>query len=211
MSTYDLEEQEQIEALKAWWKRNGTVVMLAATVFFATVAGVQGWRYYQNTQSAKASMAYGVMQSVLRSGDIKRIRDAAGQVMELYPNTAYAPRAALVAASVNFDNGDIQSAKAQLQWAIERTKETEVRDIAKLRLAGVLLDEKKYPEAQKLMDEQPGSSFVALFADLKGDILVAQGKNAEARAAYQTAFDKSSEKSQYRQIIQMKLDGLGGK
>ncbi|MBS4096669.1 MAG: tetratricopeptide repeat protein [Sulfuricella sp.] len=211
MATYDLEEQEQIDALKTWWKQNGTMVILAATVFFATVVGVQGWRYYQNTQSAKASLSYGILQSVARGGDIKRVRDAAGQVMEQYPSTAYATRAALIVAGVNYDSGDVQSAKAQLQWAIDHTKESEVRDIARLRLAGVLLDEKKYPEAQKLMDEQSGPSFTGLFADLKGDILAAQGKATEARAAYQTAFDKSGEKSQYRQIIQMKLDSLGGK
>lgn len=211
MSTYDLEEQEQIDALKAWWKRNGTMVILAATVFFATVAGVQGWRYYQNTQATKASMAYGILQSVLRGGDIKRIRDAAGQLMEQYPSTAYASRAALIAAAVNYDAGDVQSAKAQLQWAIEHTKENEVRDVAKLRLAGVLLDEKKYPEAQKLMTEQPSQSFAGLFADMQGDIWLAQGKNAEARTAYLAALEKSGEKSQYRQIIQMKLDSVGGK
>lgn len=211
MSTYDLEEQEQIDALKAWWKRNGTMVILAVTVFFGTVAGVQGWRYYQNTQSIKASTAYGMLQGVLRSGDIKRIRDAAGQVMEQFPSTAYASRAALIAATANYEAGDVQSAKAQLQWAIEHSKEGEVGDIAKLRLAGVLLDEKKYPEAQKLMDDQPSQGFVGLFADLKGDILLAQGKVVEARTAYQTALDKSGEKSQYRQIVQMKLDSVGGK
>lgn len=210
MSTYDLEEQEQIDALKAWWKRNGNTVIIAATVFFATVAGVQGWRYYQNTQATKASMAYGILQSVLRSGDVKRIRDAAGQVMEQYPNTAYAPRAALVAAAVNHDAGDMQSATAQLQWAIERSKESEVRDMARLRLAGLLLDEKKFGEAQKLVDEQPGAAFAGLFADMKGDILLAQGKNDEAKAAYKTALEKAGEKGQYRQLIQMKLDALGG-
>lgn len=211
MSTYDLEEQEQIDALKAWWKRNGTMVILAVTIFFGTVAGVQGWRYYQNTQAIKASTAYGVLQGVLRSGDIKRIRDAAGQVMEQFPSTAYGSRAALIAAAANYDAGDVQSAKAQLQWAIEHSKESEVSDIAKLRLAGVLLDEKKYTEAQKLVDEQPGQGFAGLFADLKGDILAAQGKAAEARTAYLTALDKAGEKSQYRQIIEMKLDSVGGK
>ena len=209
MATYDLEEQEQIDIIKTWWKRNGNMVMLAVAVFAATVAGVQGWRHYQNGQTTKASMMYEVLQSTEKSADAKKIREAAGQIIEQYPGTAYAPRAALIAAKTNYDFGDVQSAKAQLQWVVEHAKEDAVRDIARLRLAGVLLDEKNYADALKQVEAQSNPAFIALFADLKGDILVAQGKNAEARTAYQTALDKIGAKSPYRQLIQMKQDGLG--
>ncbi len=210
MATYDLEEQEQIEVLKAWWKRNGNTVILAVAVFTATVAGLQGWRYYQNSLAVKASMMYEVLQNVAKSGDAKKTRDAAGQIMEQFPSTPYAPRAALLAAKSNYDNGDVQSAKAQLQWAAEQAKEDGVRDMARLRLAGVLLDEKNYGDALKQLEKPSSSAFGALFADLQGDILAAQGKTAEARSAYQTAVEKTGEKSPYRQLIKMKQDGLGG-
>lgn len=210
MAAYDLEEQEQIDVLKAWWKRNGNTVILAVTVFVAIVAGVQGWRYYQNSQAVKASMMYELLQNAAKSGDAKRTRDAAGQIMEQYSGTAYASRAALMAAKSNYDNGDVQSAKAQLLWAVEHTKEDEVRDMARLRLAGVLLDEKNYADAQKQLATGSSPAFTALFSDLQGDILAAQGKTAEARSAYQAAVDKIGEKSPYRQLIKMKLDGLGG-
>lgn len=210
MAAYDLEEQEQIDVLKAWWKRNGNTVILAVTVFAATVAGVQGWRYYQNSQAAKASMMYELLQNAAKSGDAKKTRDAAGQIMEQYSGTAYAPRAALMAAKSNYDNGDVQSAKAQLLWAVEHAKEDEVRDMARLRLAGMLLDEKNFADALKQAASGSSPAFGALFSDLQGDILAAQGKTAEARVAYQTAVDKIGEKSPYRQLIKMKLDGLGG-
>lgn len=210
MATYDLEEQEQIDILKAWWKRNGNLVILAVTVFAVTLSGAQGWRYYQHSQTAKASMMFEVLQSVTKSGDTKKTRDAAGQIMEQHPGSPYAARAALIAAKANHDSGDVQSAKAQLQWAVDHAKEDEVRDIASLRLAGQLLDEKKYAEALKLVDLKPVPSFVALFADMKGDILVAQGKPTEARVAYQVAMDKIGEKSPYRQLVKMKMENLGG-
>lgn len=209
MATYDLEEQEQIDIIKTWWKRNGNTVLLALAVFAVTVAGVQGWRQYQNGQVTKASMMYEVLQGVAKSADAKKTREAAGQIMEQYPSTAYAPRAALIAAKTNYDAGDVQSAKAQLQWAAEHAKEEAVRDMARLRLAGVLLDEKNYAEALKQVEAPSNPAFVALFADLKGDILAAQGKNTEARSAYQVALDKIGAKSPYRQLIQMKQDGLG--
>lgn len=206
---YDLEEQEQIDVLKAWWKRNGTTVLLAVAVFAAVVAGMQGWRFYQKSQQQQAALVYEAVQSAVQGKDLKRIRDAAGQLIEKYPGTPYATRAALLAAGANYESGDAKSAKAQLQWVVEHAKEEGARDIARLRLAGILLDEKNYAEALKALEANPSQAFAGLFADLKGDVLAAQGKTADARAAYQAALEKIDAKSPYRQIVQMKLDGLG--
>ncbi|MGE5027939.1 MAG: tetratricopeptide repeat protein, partial [Betaproteobacteria bacterium] len=128
-----------------------------------------------------------------------------------YPGTPYATRAALLAAGANLESGDAKSAKAQLQWVTEHAKEEGARDIARLRLAGILLDEKNYAETMKQLESPHEKAFDGLFADLKGDTLAAQGKMGEARAAYQAALDKMDEKSAYRQVVQMKLDGLGAR
>lgn len=208
---YDLEEQEQLDVLKDWWKRNGTTVLLAVGVFAAAVTGMQGWRYYQKNQQQQAAMVYEAVQIGAQTKDIKRIRDAAGQLIEKYPGTPYAARAALLAAGANLESGDAKSAKAQLQWVTEHAKEEGARDIARLRLAGILLDEKNYAEAAKQLESKHEKAFAGLFADLKGDVLAAQGKTAEARAAYQAALEKMDEKSAYRQVVQMKLDGLGAR
>ncbi|MHB1292197.1 MAG: YfgM family protein [Sulfuricella sp.] len=206
---YDLEEQEKLDELKAWWKTNGTTVMLAVAVVVAVVAGMQGWRVYQKNQQRQAALAYEALQSGVQSKDTKRIREAAGQLIEKYPGTPQASRSALLAAGVNYESGDAKSAKAQLQWVIDHAKEEGARDIARLRLAGILLDEKSYGEAMKTLEASHEKAFDGLFFDLKGDLLAAQGKRADARVAYQAALEKTDEKSAYRQVVQMKLDGLG--
>jgi predicted negative regulator of RcsB-dependent stress response len=115
----------------------------------------------------------------------------------------------LAAARAAFDTGAAADAAARLQWAIDHGKDDLLRDVAQLRLAAVMLDQKKYDEALKLLDAKHGEAMTSLYADLKGDVLVAEGKNAEARGAYQLALDKSDAKSSYRSYIQIKLDGLG--
>lgn len=206
---YDLEEQEKVDELKAWWKKNGTTVMLAVAVFAAVAAGMQGWRVYQNNQQRQAALAYEAVQSGVRNKDTKRIRDAAGQLIEKYPGTPQASRSALLAAGVNYEAGDAKSAKAQLQWVIDHAKEEGARDIARLRLAGILLDEKSFEEAMKTLEGSHEKAFDGLFSDLKGDVLTAQGKMADARVAYKAALEKMDEKSAYRQVVEMKLNGLG--
>ncbi|MBI2314364.1 MAG: tetratricopeptide repeat protein [Betaproteobacteria bacterium] len=209
MATYDHQEQETIDALKEWWTENGTLVLLAAAAFVISVAGVQGWRYYKKSQSEQAAQAYAAVQEAAAGRDLKKIRDAAAAVTDNFSATAYAPRAALIAARASAEGGDLQSARLQLQWVLDHASEAELKDVAQLRLAGVLLDEKKHDEALRLLDAKRGDSFEALYQDLRGDILTAQGKTAEARAAYRKALEILERASPYRAVVQAKLDGLG--
>jgi predicted negative regulator of RcsB-dependent stress response len=139
---YDLEEQEKIEALKSWWAQYGTLVVVAALAAALSVAAFQGWRYYRQSQAVAAVTLYEQLDQAERAGEHKRVRDIAGQITGTYGSTVYAGFAALSAARASFDTGDLAAAKSQLQWVMDRAKEQEVRDIARLRLAGVLLDEK---------------------------------------------------------------------
>lgn len=207
---YDLDEQEQVDALKDWWKRNGNAVIWGVAIAAAAAAGIQGWRYYQKSQLQQAALVYEVVQDGLQAKDVKKVREAAGQVMEKYPSTPYAARSALLAAATNYQAGDAKSAKAQLQWTIDHAKEDALRDEARLSLARILLDEKDYGAAMKLLEQPDSAAFAGLYADLRGDLLQAQGKAADARTAYTTALEKLDQKSGYRQLVQMKLDALGG-
>jgi len=209
MSVHDLEEQERIDAIKAWWKQYGNTVTLGIAVFAAVMAGTQGWRWYKQKQNVEAASVYQAVQAAAQADDVKKIRETAGAIIEKYPSTSYATRAALEAARANYETGDAKSAKAQLQWVIEHATELQARDVARLRLAGVLLDEKNYAEAVKLLDASHDAAFDALYADMKGDVLAAQGKMVEARTAYQTALSKIDEKSAFRKFVELKLDGLG--
>lgn len=206
---YNFQEQEQLEAVKSWWARYGTLVMVVLIACLLTVAAFQGWRYYRHHQSLSAATLYEQMAQAERLSEHKKVRDIAAQITDKYARTPYAAMAALSAARAAFETGDLAAAKAQLQWVIDNAREEEVREVARLRLAGVLLDEKKYDEALTLVKGTNSAAFAALHADMRGDILLAQGKRGEARAAYRQALEKSDVKSPYRPMIQAKLDALG--
>jgi predicted negative regulator of RcsB-dependent stress response len=209
MAALDLQEQEQLEGLKAWWNDNGNFVLGVVLIVVIVVGGWRGWHYYQAKQANEAATLFEQFNEQLASNDAKRINDAAAAVMDRYSGTIYASRAALTAAQVNEQSKAIPQAKTQLQWVLDHTAEAGLKDIAHLRLASILLDEKNYTDAMKHLDATHPAAFDGLYADLKGDVLNAQGKNDEARAAYQAAYDKTDAKSSYRQLIQMKLDDLG--
>jgi predicted negative regulator of RcsB-dependent stress response len=208
MAVYDLEEQEKIDTLKSWWRSYGTLVMIIIGAFVAGIAGVQAWNYYQKQKTEQAAELYDSVLQVQGSGDPKKIGDAARLLMEGFPSSGYASRAALISARASVDSGDLQTTKSRLQWTLDNSKEDELKDLVRFRLAGILADEKKYSEALGLLETTHGASFDGLYADLKGDILSTTGKIAEARAAYQTALSKMSVKGTYYNIVQMKLDAL---
>lgn len=209
MAALDLQEQEQLEALKAWWKEYGNLVVGLVLAVVVALGGWRGWHYYQNQQAGGAATLYAQFITQLESNNIKRVNDAAAEVMGKYASTPYASRAALAAAQANQQVKDVARAKTQLQWVIDHAGENGLKDVARLRLAAVLLDETRYADALKLLEETHLASFDGLYADLKGDVLSAQGKAAEAKAAYKLAYDKTDAKSTYRNLIQMKLDALG--
>lgn len=210
MATYDLDEQERLDELKSWWKRWGNLLMIGLAVAIAAAAG---WRYWQNhtlTQTLEAATVYEKLTQSLAANDAKGAREAGSMLIDQYKGTAYAPRAALLLAKLNVVGKDMKSAQAQLEWAAANSKEPAIKDLARLRLAGVQLDQKQYEAAQKTLSGTHSDAFAPRFDDLKGDVLLAQGKQAEARAAYQAAFGKMKEDNPYRNIVELKLDALGG-
>jgi len=207
----DLEEQEQVAELKAWWTTHGNVVLAVVIAAAVAVVGWQGWRWYQHNRAAQASMLYDTLTKAAQAGDAKALRDAAGTLVESYPRTLYASMGALLAAKFYFERNDLKNAKAQLQWVIEHAPSEDFRDLARLRLAAVLLDEKAYDEALKLLDVPHAPAYDAQYAALKGDVLVAKNQLAEARAAYRLALEKADQRdSPFRESVRMRLEALGG-
>jgi len=208
---YDLEEQEQLASVKGWWHDNGTRVLTAIAVAAIAGSAWQGWRLWQADQARQAGAQYEVLIKAAQEGDAKALRDAGGTLVESFPRTLYASMGALVAARFNVDHADLKNAKAQLQWVVERSPSDELRDLARLRLAAVLLDEKSHDEALALLEAKHAEPLDAQYAALKGDILVAKNKAAEAKAAYRLALEKSDQRSAaFRDSVQLRLDALGG-
>lgn len=210
MATYDLEEQEQMDELKAWWKRWGSLTMLAVAIVLAAGAGWRYWQHQTATQTTEAAVIFGKLTESVQQNNLKSAREVGAVLIDKYSRTAYAPRAALILAKLNFDNKDVRSAQAQLEWVIAHTNEAALKDLARLRLASVLLDQKQYDGALKQLASPHSDAFGFRFDDLKGDVLSAQGKTAEARTAYQAAFDKTKVENPYRNIVELKLDAMGG-
>ena len=209
MAHYDLEEQEQIDTLKTWWKMYGNLVTGLVMAASLAVVGWQGWNWYQGGQSAKAAAIYGVLEQAAAAGDAQKVKAAAGELAEKFGRTAYASLGAMVAAKQSFDAGDLKTAKTQLIWVAENGK-NEVRDLARLRLAAVQLDEQAYDEALKQLEAAHAAAFDARFLELKGDVLAAQGKKPEALAAYKAAQAKSEGKTGVgSELLQQKIDSMG--
>lgn len=205
---YDLEEQEQIDELKAWWKQNGKMISTLVIALLVAYSAYQGWHYYQNKQAVEASAQYQEL-TVLDEKDLKSIQAKSAVLMDEFASTPYAGRAALLAAKANYQANDAKSAKAQLDWAIKNAKETSVSALASLQLANILAEEKDFEGALKLLNAPHDAGFDGLFADLKGDVLVSLGKNADAKLAYEEALAKLDQHGKFRVLTQQKLESLG--
>jgi predicted negative regulator of RcsB-dependent stress response len=210
MSAYDLEQQEQLAAVKAWWKQYGGLVLLAIALPLAAAAAWNGWQWYQRSKVAEASLVYAELQRVAGTADLKKMRDAAGTLLESYPRTIYAPLAALASAKAHFEANDLKTARVQLQWVVDNGRDPEIQTIARLRLATLLLDEKAYDDALKVLDAKHDAAFAGRVLEVRGDVLAAAGRKADARAAYRAALEKSDPRDAAgRDLLQFKLDSLG--
>jgi predicted negative regulator of RcsB-dependent stress response len=210
MAAYDLEEQEKIDDLRAWWDRYGGAVTVGVVLAALVIGGVQGWRWWAGSRAAEASVLYQAVSEAARKNDPAKGKDAMMQLVDKFGGTAYAPRAALVYAKMQFDAGDKAGAKSQLTWVVDHADEDELKAIARYRLAEIQLDGGQADEALKTLDAKRPDPFNGLYADLRGDALAAAGRTADSRAAYQEALAALDPKSPYRAYVQVKLDAAGG-
>jgi predicted negative regulator of RcsB-dependent stress response len=211
MAVYDLEEQESIDALKAWWSQYGRLVIAAVVAFVIGIGGVQVWRHQKEQKAVAAATAFAELEEAVRADDAKKSAEMSRKVAADFNGTTYAARGAILAARVSFEAGDTAVAEELLRLAVAAAKEEPVRALANLRLSAVLLDLGRHDEALKALTSPPSEAFAALFADARGDVLVAQGKIDEARSAYQLALDKLPKTNAWRNVVEIKRDALGGK
>ncbi len=210
MATHlDLEEQEQLDQLKAFWKKYGNLATWVLIAVLGAFAAWNGWNYWQRDQAVKAGSMYDELDAAAQAGDADRAARVFADMQSRYPRTAFTQQGGLLAAKVQFEKGQLEAARTTLGWVSENATETEYRTVARLRLAGLLLDEKKYDEALKQLDAASAKEFAPLVDDRRGDVLQGQGKKDEARAAYQKAWAAMDPKVEYRRLIEAKLNALG--
>jgi predicted negative regulator of RcsB-dependent stress response len=210
MATHlDLEEQEQLDQLKAFWKQYGNLITWGLTLVLAGFAAWNGWNWWQRDQAVKAGAMFDELEKAAIAGEASKAAGIFKDLRERYPRTAVAQQGGLLAAKVQFEKGQADEAAASLAWVAGNAKEAEYQTVARLRLAGLLADQKKFDEALKQLDGASAKEFEALVADRRGDILLAQGKTEEAKAAFRKAWDTMDPKVEYRRLIDAKLTSLG--
>ena len=204
----NLQEQEQLDDIKAFWKQYGNPITWVITACLLGFAGWNVWGWYQRDQAVKASAMFDELDKAVAVGDADKAGRVFGDLKQRFGGTSFAQQGGLLAARLQYEKGQVDNARASLGWVADNAAEDEYRAIARLRLAGVLLDAKQFEPALKVLDAVTGKDFVALVADRRGDVLLAQGKKDEARSAYQAAFKAMSETQDYRRLIEAKLTAL---
>lgn len=208
-SHLDLEEQEQLDQLKHFWAKFGNLITWVLLIVLTAYAGWNGWQYWQRDQSAKAGGIYDELDRAAQAADAERVTKVWADLQSRYPSTAFAEQGGMLAAKVQLDKGQADAARATLEWVAANAKEDEYRALARLRLAGVHLEAKRYDDALKLVTNDVPEAFAALAADRRGDILQAQAKTADAVAAYQQAWKALGKDVDYRRLVEAKLVALG--
>ena len=207
--SYDFEEQERLAELKAWWEDNRIYVFALAGLAIAALVGWEGWKLWKSRQAEEAATLHRPVAAAAKANDAKRVADAGKALIDRQPRSFYASEAALMIAKNAFEAGNLAEARKQLAWVVDHGVD-ELRGVARLRLAAVALDEKKYDEALKILDGNKDDAFAASVADLRGDVMLAQGRTDEARANYKLAVDKAGARSPVKGIAETKLAALGG-
>lgn len=208
-SHLDLQEQEQIDQLKDFWKRWGNPITWLITLVLVAFAGWQAWQWYQRDQGAKAAAMYGEFDRALQAQDLDKAAAAFGDLKGRFASTGYTAQAGLQVAKLQLDKSKADDAKQSLTWVADQGSEPAYRDIARLRLAGLQLDAKQFDEAAKTLDGIKSPEFAALAADRRGDLLLLQGKRDEAKAQYQKALAGLEKAQDYRTVVESKLATLG--
>lgn len=205
----DLEEQEQLDQIKHLWQRYGNAITWLLILVLAGFAGWNGWQYWQRTQAAKAAALFDEVDRAAKAGDMSRLERAFGDIRGNYATTSYAQQAGLLAGKALYEKGNVDAAKAALTWVADKSSDAGYQAMARLRLAGVLLDAKEYDQALQQLSGSFAGEFAALAADRRGDILAAQDKKSEAIAEYRKAYAGMDARMDYRRMVEVKLNALG--
>jgi len=205
----DLQEQEQLDELKAFWNQHGNLITAVLVIVVGAYLAWLGWNAWQRDQGAKAGSMYDELDRAAQGGDADRAGRIFADMKERFPRTTFTVQGGLLAAKTAAEKGQLEAARGDLAWVAESGAESEYRSIARLRMAGILLDDKKYDEALKQLDGIESPEFAALVADRRGDVLAGAGRLEQAKAAYRAAWDAMDEKVAYRQAIEAKLNVLG--
>lgn len=205
MSAYS--DQDEVEKLKEWLKNYGGALLIGVLLGLGLLFGNKYWTRYQERQREAASAIYTQMLKDVQESKADAARTAGKQLVDDYVRTPYAGMAALMLARLSYEADDAAAARGHLQWAIDHATDDAVKQTARLRLGQLLIADRKYDAALKLVQtDAPG--FEAEYQELKGDAYAGLGKTKEARAAYDEALRSLGPNSPARALVEMKRDNV---
>ncbi len=205
----DLEEQEQLDQLKAFWSQYGNLITWVLIALMAAFAGWNVYQRWQTSQAAQAAALYDELDRVVKARETDKIARVFSDMKDKFGGTAYAQQAGLLAAKALFESGKVEESKAALAWVADKSPDEGYQAIAKLRLVSVLVDAKAFDEALAQLAKPLPLEFAALAADRRGDIYMLQGKKAEARTEFEKAYKAFDPSTEYRRLVEVKLNALG--
>jgi predicted negative regulator of RcsB-dependent stress response len=205
----DLEEQEQLDQLKAFWAQYGNMISWVLIVVFGSIAAYNGWQFWQRKQATDAAVLYDTLEQAAKKPDLQVLERSLADMQDKFSGTTYANQAGLLAAQVLFEKGDATKAMAALQGVANKPVDDGYAALARLRMAGLHLDAKAFDLALKALEGSVPKSFDALFADRKGDVFAAQNKRDEAIAEWKKAYTALDETLEYRRMLEIKLNSFG--
>ena len=206
---YDLEEQESLAEIKAWWDKWGTLILSVVTAACLAASAYQGWRWYQAKESAEAGTLYAQMVQASNAKDYSRAVAIGDRLSSEYASTAYAGIGALLAARSAESEGKSEEAVKALTRITGSDKYPELKTIAAVRLAGIYLDEGKFDDALNALKAIPvEKNDIALIEDRRGDILLAKGEVAAAKTSWETALKNCPVTSPIAGVLTTKLESL---
>ena len=208
-SHLDLEEQEQLDELKHFWKQYGNAITWVLIAVMGSYVGWNGYQYWQRQQATKASALFDEVERTAASGDVAKLERSLEDMKERFPQTTFAAQSALLAAKVFQQNEKMEAAQSALKWASEKSADEASAQLARIRLANLQAQQKAYDEALKTLSKPFTPAFAGLAADVQGDISVAQNKTAEAVKAYSDAWTQLADNAEYRRLVAAKLNALG--
>jgi len=201
-------EEEQIEAVKEWWKENGLSIFAGIAIGVGAVFGWRAWGAYQLEQAAEASRLYEEMVIASSTDDAGKAAESAKLIVTDYGSTSYAFFAELMLAKQAVADNNLDEAETQLRSALEKSPQDEFKHIVRLRLARILIQNNKLDAAQKILDISNKGKFLASYEEARGDLLIAKGDKSAAKKAYEAAIS-ASQQQEIDTILQMKLDETG--
>lgn len=205
----DLEEQEQLDQIKHFWKQYGNAITWALIVVLGAFASWNFYQYWQRNQAVQAAALFDEVDRSVQSTDLLKIDRVFGEMKERFPATVYAQQAALLVAKQYINLGKTDSASSALTWVAEQSADSGYQSIAKLRLAAVLMETKNFEAALSKLEGAFPPSFEPLVADRKGDIYALQGNRAKAVAEYEKAYRLMDTRVEYRRLVEVKLIAQG--